>query len=164
MELSSGPADWEIRRARLEDAAAISRLAQELTRRFIARDCTEEGLRFLLGSLEPEAIGRNIATDCRYHVAESRGEIIGAVAVHENRHLYHLFVAEAFQRRGVGRELWQAARAASVAAGNPDRFTVNAACSVCAVYERLGFTAASAPVRKNGILTVPMRFVPPAAD
>lgn len=37
---------------------------------------------------------------CRYHVAESAGKLVGVVGVRDDTHLFHLFVAEGFHRRG----------------------------------------------------------------
>ena len=58
-----------------------------------------------------------------YHVAEDAGRLVGVVAVRDNKHLYHLFVAEPHQGQGLARELWSVAKAACVAAGNSGEFT-----------------------------------------
>lgn len=150
--------DWTIRPATPYDAAEISRLAQLLTHKFMASDCTDEGLKRLLETLRPETIRANLERGYRYHVAESRGETVGAVGVRDNRHLYHLYVAEPFQGQGIARALWETARAASLAAGNPGQFTVNAASAARAVYERFGFVAQSEPVTRNGVTALPMQL------
>lgn len=51
----------------------------------------------------------------------------GVVGVRDNSHLYHLFVAKPFQGCGLGRRLWEHAKAQYLAAGNPGVFTVNRA-------------------------------------
>jgi len=150
--------DWTVRAATPYDAAEISRLAKLLTHKFIASDCTDDGLKRLLETLRPEIIRANLERGYRYHVAESHGDVVGAIGVRDNRHLYHLYVAEAFQGRGVARALWASARAACLAAGNPGQFTVNAASAARAVYERFGFVAQSEPVTKNGVTALPMQL------
>ena len=76
--------------------------------------------------MQPEAIAGYLDSGYRYHVAETvGGEIVGVVALRNHAHLYHLFVAEDFQRHGIGRSLWKAAMAEALAHGNSGEFTVN---------------------------------------
>jgi len=50
--------------------------------------------------------------------------VVGVVGVRENRHLYHLFVVEAYHRKGIARQLWKAAMEVCRLAGNRGEFTV----------------------------------------
>ena len=97
-----------------------------------------------------------VARGFRYHVAESHGRIVGFVGMRDNRHLYHLFVANDFQRRGVARRLWTVAREECVAAGNPGKFTVNSSNNAVAVYEKLGFVRFGPMKNDDGVLYNPM--------
>ncbi|NKE71654.1 GNAT family N-acetyltransferase [Candidatus Manganitrophus noduliformans] len=146
----------KIRPAVIDDAPAISALVSALAREFIVPDFTEAAAKRLLEEMDTASIRKYIASGCRYHVAEEGGKIIGAVAVKENGHLFHLFVSKDFQGRGIARALWETAKGASLAAGNPRRFTVNASLAAVGVYEKLGFVRQSEPVRKSGIVYVPM--------
>jgi ribosomal protein S18 acetylase RimI-like enzyme len=148
----------KIRSAVIEDAPAISALVRALTREFIVPEFTKEAADLLLGEMDTASIRKYIASGYRYHVAEEAGRIVGAVALKENSHLYHLFVSKAFQGRGVARKLWEVAQAASLAAGNPGRFTVNASLNAVGVYEKLGFVKASEPVSRAGVFYLPMRL------
>ena len=100
----------------------------------------------------------NAAHDaCNWLVpAEADGALVGLVAMRDHSHLYHLFVAPAWQGRGLARALWQQVRQAALEAGNPGRFTVNASVNAVPVYGRFGFVATGPRVEKNGIAFVPM--------
>jgi len=85
-------------------------------------------------------------------------ELVGAVAIRDRRHLFHLFVAPACQRRGYGRQLWHAVLAATLAAGGSGNITVNASLGAVPVYQRFGFRLAGPRAERNGIVFVPMVF------
>jgi len=133
-------------------AALLAALALEhITHEFDAR--ARE--RFLAKNDESN-IRDFVAQGFRYHVAESRGRVVGFVGVRDNKHLYHLFVANDFQRRGVARRLWTVAREECIAAGNPGTFTVNSSNNAVAVYERLGFVRSGPTKNDDGALYNPM--------
>ena len=60
-----------------------------------------------------------------YLVAELEGQMVGFVAMRDQTHLFHLFVAAAHQRIGIARALWEQARQLSLRAGPIAEFTVN---------------------------------------
>jgi GNAT superfamily N-acetyltransferase len=80
------------------------------------------------------------------------------VAVRDTTHLYHLFVRQEFQGRGLSRELWQHAKEAAIAAGNRCGFTVNSSPYAVPVYERFGFKATGPRIETHGIAFVPMEL------
>jgi GNAT superfamily N-acetyltransferase len=146
-----------IRRAKPEDADAISVLITALAHYGLADPSRPEDAAPFLASISPEGVAGALG-DARYrhHVAEEGGAIVGVVATRDDSHLYHLFVDEAFHGRGIAARLWEIARSQSVAAGNPGRFTVNATRHAVPVYERFGFVAADALQIKEGVAFVPM--------
>lgn len=146
-----------IRLAAIDDAEVISKLICPLAEKFIAGDLSPEGARNLLSSLTPAAIAEYFRSGYRYHVAVESGEVVGAVAVRNNQHLYHLFVAERYQRRGIARDLWHVARQASDDAGGSGSFTVHSSRFAVQAYRRLGFVDVSGPVEEDGVVFVPMR-------
>lgn len=148
----------EIRAATLKDAPFISALLCELTGRFIAHELSEEAAGRLLESMDEAAIRGYMASGYCYHVAEENGEVIGVAAVKDNSHLFHLFVAEIFQRKGLARRLWDVAREACLRAGNPGVFTVNSSRYAVGVYEKLGFVRQSAAVDVSGVICIPMKL------
>lgn len=147
------PVSISIRAARTKDAAEISALVSQLSREFIVPDYSPFGAATLLGRQTPEAIaacygGKSIAL-----VAEGHGAIVGVVSLLlEKRHLFHLFVASAFQRRGLGRRLWDAARAEA----GPGPITVNSSRLAVPVYRRLGFVDNGPKWEKDGVIAFPM--------
>lgn len=145
----------KIRPAVIDDVPAISALVSALAREFIVPEFTEAAAN-LLEEMDTASIRKYIVSGCRYHVAEEGGKIIGAVAVKVNGHLFHLFVSKDFQGRGIASALWETAKGASLAGGNPGRFTVNASLAAVGMYEKLGFVRQSESVSKSGIVYVPM--------
>ena len=94
----------------------------------------------------------------RYYLAEVGNQLVGLVGTRDNTHLHHLFVAEAFQRQGLGRRLWEHAAAECRKAGNPGVFTVNSSKNAVAAYERFGFSVAGPVQNVDDVLFVPMNY------
>lgn len=122
----------QIRRADEDDAEAISALIQGLTHCF---------------TLSPDGVGAEAFVD---------GRLAGVVAIRDRSHLYHLFVAAEFQKRGLARTLWNHAKQAALLAGSARIFTVNSTPHAEPVYERFGFQATGPRVEANGIAFIPM--------
>lgn len=101
---------------------------------------------------------QRIASNYCFHVAEAQGQVAGVVGVRDGAHLFTLFVAEDFQGQGLGRRLWELARAECLAAGNPGAFTVNSSKYAVPVYERFGFVVAGPVQSRSGVLFVPMKM------
>ena len=95
----------------------------------------------------------------RYQIAHLGGQLAGVVAMRDNTHLFHLFVPRALHRRGLARQLWLAARDASLAKGEVTAFTVNSSVYALPFYESLGFVATAPKVEADGIAYVPMQQV-----
>jgi GNAT superfamily N-acetyltransferase len=93
-----------------------------------------------------------------YPVAELNGELVGFVGVRENKHLYHLFVSKALQRRGIGRKLWEFAKGECQTAGYRGAFTVNSSNNALPAYERWGFRRDGDARTSNGITFNPMKL------
>ncbi len=93
-----------------------------------------------------------------YLVAELEGQIAGFVAMRDNKHLFHLFVAAAHQRIGIARALWEQARQVSLRAGPITEFTVNSSLNAVPVYLSFGFAPAGAIMQEHGIAFLPMRL------
>lgn len=148
----------QIRHATATDSGRISELLCSLSSKFITPELTAEGEKVLLDSMSPKAIGNYMRSGFRYHVAETAQRIIGVAGVSENKHLFHLFVAESFQRQGVARHLWRVAMQECLGNGNPGIFTVNSSEYAQRVYEKLGFLATSAVQEKDGVRFVPMQM------
>ena len=94
-----------------------------------------------------------------YQIAHIDGALAGVVAMRDNTHLFHLFVPRALHRRGIARQLWQAASSASLARADVAAFTVNASLLALPFYAQLGFVATGPKVEADGIAYVPMQMM-----
>lgn len=147
----------KIRVATLDDAPAISRLVRRLLEAFVAYEFSDEGRSTLLASCTPESIAGYMRSAFRFHVAEVDGELVGAVGVRDDRHLFHLFVAETHQRQGIGRALWEVARNAAEKGNSGAGFTVNSSRHAVPAYRSFGFVETGPPEERHGVVSVPMR-------
>jgi GNAT superfamily N-acetyltransferase len=147
-----------IRLADIDDAVAISHLITPLAKTHIAHEFSPEGATNLLSSMTVEAIEEYLGSGYRYHVALDGGRLVGVVGVRDNKHLYHLFVAEAYQGQGLARELWSVAKEACLEAGNPGEFTVNSSRFALGMYKTFGFTESGPPENNQGVIYFPMTY------
>ena len=153
-----------IRPATIDDAAAISALVLGVSS-FFTVSPDGSGAEEFLATVAPDAIGGYLALErFAYRVAEEDGVLAGVVAIRDNAHLYHLFVAPAHHGRGLARRLWNEAMNAALRAGNPGEFTVNSSLYAVPVYERFGFRPTGPRVDEHGIAYVPMKLVLPAEE
>jgi GNAT superfamily N-acetyltransferase len=148
----------EIRRALITDAEAISRLIKSVAHYFTLHPQGLGAEAFLQG-VEPRALARCItAPSFSYFVGLVDARLAGVVALRDHNHLYHLFVAQPFQGRGLSRKLWEHAKETALAAGNQDGFTVNSTPYAVPIYQRFGFKATGPRTEANGISFVPMEL------
>jgi ribosomal protein S18 acetylase RimI-like enzyme len=148
----------EIRPIAEPDIPAVARLLHALSRQFIVHESTPEGAATFLRENDEEGIRRYIGMGHVYHVAEADGEIAGFIAVRENKHLFHMFVAVKWQGQGLGRRLWDVARARAIADGGSGAFTVNASNHAVAMYEALGFVRTAPTQCVKGLYFNPMEL------
>jgi len=138
------------------DLPIVARLLRELAERYIVPEFVPAARISFLSKNDENAIARFVTDGFRYHIAEIDGEIVGFVGVRDNRHLYHLFVAVPYHRRGIARQLWDVASLECRERGHTGAFTVNSSNNAVAVYERLGFRR-TAPIQDSGgVLFNPM--------
>ena len=149
----------DIRKAKPGDAESISKLVSKLSAKYIAHELTADGAEHLLASMNPDAIKKYIHSGFEYHVAETDRRVVGVVGIRDNSHLYHLFVAEKYQRQGIARKLWLHAMETCLSNGNPGEFTVNSSAYAVGVYEQFGFIAQSGPEEKEGVVYIPMKLL-----
>jgi len=147
-----------IRKATTEDINAISKLLVHLSEKFIISSFTDEGRNKLLQSMSPEAIRGYFDQGYRYHVADRDAEILGVVAMKNDTHLYHLFVAEPEQGTGLARRLWETAKSDSLSRSSPEYFTVNSSLNAEEVYKSWGFVPVSGVRETGGVKDIPMKL------
>ena len=107
---------------------------------------------------EPAIQGYVSAGNFDYFVAKQEGLLAGVIALRDNRHLFHLFVAEPFQGQGLGGQLWHTVKANAIQTGNPGQFTVNSSLNALPVYEKFGFVASGPIALTHGVAFQPMRL------
>jgi ribosomal protein S18 acetylase RimI-like enzyme len=147
----------DFRRAEPDDAERVSALIMTF-QASLTIDPTGAGAEKFLASVSTEAERSYIQSDrYRFLLAENDGELAGFIAMRDRTHVFHLFVAPKYQRRGLARELWLRARAAAESDGPAEEFTVNSSIEAVPVYERFGFRTCSEPVQESGIICVPMQ-------
>ena len=148
---------FEILTATQQDAEAISRLINNLSRHF-TQDPEGKGAQAFMQTISPTAIHALInAPNMQYCKAVAGDRLAGVIAMRDHTHLFHLFVDPVFQHQGLSRKLWLHAKAVALAMGNPGSFTVNSTLYAVPVYERFGFRPVGTRMDKNGISFVPMR-------
>jgi len=136
-------------------AALIASFQSELT-----VDPSGVGAEQFLASVSEHA-ERQYLESPRYSfiVAEDSGILAGFIAIRDNAHLFHLFVARPFHRNGLARRLWGAAREEACHRGNPGEFTVNSSLNAVAVYKAFGFLPSAPVTTMHGISFLPMRLL-----
>jgi ribosomal protein S18 acetylase RimI-like enzyme len=148
--------DVLIRSMAEDDVPAVAALLEELAREHILREFAPKARELFLSKNNAHSILELGRKGFGYHVATTKGRIIGFVGTRDTTHLYHLFVANEFQRQGLGRRLWDTARADCMASGNRGTFTVNSSNNAIAIYERLGFVRCGPAVQMDGVFYNPM--------
>jgi GNAT superfamily N-acetyltransferase len=144
--------------ATVSDAPRISALIRGLSKPFFVSPSGEGAEPFLAAIGETAIQGYVSADNFEYFVAEAQSQSAGVVALRDNSHLFHLFVAEPFQGRGLGSKLWQMVKARAIQAGNPGKFTVNSSLNALPVYEKFGFVANGPVVQTHGVAFQPMQL------
>jgi len=147
-----------VRSADAEDASAISALILSL-QPYLTIEPDGSGAEEFLVSLSPDIIRRNLQDEkyC-YQLAFDGEALAGVVAVRDNTHLFSLYVGSPWHGQGLGKRLWEVARDAALARGNPGSFTVNSSTFAEAMYRHLGFAATGPLAEMHGIRFIPMRL------
>jgi len=145
-----------LRPALVADAPAIVALIDDLMPFLTLHPDGAGAEKFIEHCRQPAIEGYLSQSRYAYQLAHIDGALAGVVAMRDNTHLFHMFVPRALHRRGMARRLWQAARDASIAAGNTTGFTVNASLYALPLYACLGFVATGPKVEMDGIAFVPM--------
>ena len=148
----------KIERATIADAPRISALIRELSKPFLVSPSGEGAEPFFAAVGEAAIHGYVAASNFVYLVAKAEGQLAGVVALRDNSHLFHLFVAEPFQGQGLGKKLWSTVKTKAIQLGNEGKFTVNSSLNALLVYERFGFIASGPVVKAHGVAFQPMHL------
>jgi GNAT superfamily N-acetyltransferase len=134
-----------------QDLALALALVERVFMQFEAPDYTAEGIAtFRTFIHDPEAVAA-----LTFYGATVEEKLAGVLATRGNSHIALFFVEPCFQRQGIGRALFLAAKAAC----STDLMTVNSSPYAVEIYRRLGFVPISSEQMKDGIRFTPMKYV-----
>ncbi|MCE9678675.1 GNAT family N-acetyltransferase [Shewanella sp. AS1] len=146
-----------IRKAVISDAKAISVLILRLTKKYVCPTCDLSVHSVLLDSMSEENIKTYLSANYFYAVAVNMNDdIVGVAGIRDYSHLYHLFVDEGSQGKGLSRQLWEVVKDESLKNGNSGHFTVNSAVNAESVYLSFGFNRTEGIRNRDGVVDIPM--------
>jgi GNAT superfamily N-acetyltransferase len=138
----------------------VSHLVEKVFDGFVAPDLAAEGVEEFKRFIAPEALREKVAEGGAFVITAKDGDdMVGVIAIRENRHIFLFFVHEDFQRKGVARRLFSMALE-RCRRENPGLtgITVNSSPYAIPIYESLGFVATEPEKVKNGIRHTPMLY------
>ncbi|MCB1044207.1 MAG: GNAT family N-acetyltransferase [Acidobacteria bacterium] len=140
----------KLRKADSDDATAISKLILSLAD---SVDVSASGREAFLATFETKVIERLITdNEVNYWLAFEDRQLVGAIGMKPEGHLFHLFVDRGHQSLGLGKMLVEKGCLGF------DRVTVNSAPSAIGFYEKLGFMGTGDIETRNGVSFMPMLF------
>lgn len=148
----------KIERALTSDAEEISALITELSEPFFISPL-RAGAEPFLASVSAQAERQYLSSsNFLFYVARADTKLAGFVALRDNSHLFHLFVAKPYQGKGLSKQLWNLVKLQAVQKGNQGVFTVNASLNAIPVYEKFGFITKGGVQQTHGIAFQAMQF------
>lgn len=152
-----------VRDATPEDAPAVSALIHASFRAYIAADWQPEAGENLITETSADKLAARLAEAVVALLLEDEGRVLGVIVMPRPTLVQLCFVAPGHTGQGIGRRLWEAARA-RVEACFPEVRTVelNASPYAVAAYRAFGFHAISAPYLRDGAVATRMACWLPA--
>jgi RimJ/RimL family protein N-acetyltransferase len=142
--------------AEVSDAPAIAALINELAGAFLVHPDGRDAAPFRASVSAAAEAGYLADARYRYIVARSGAELAGFIALRDASHVFHLFVAPSYQRRGLAAGLWTLACDAAAQQRSNSAMTVNASLLAVPIYQRLGFVAQGEVCAVHGVAFQPM--------
>ena len=147
---------FEFRSASRSDAGAISKLAIDTCEKFIFPDSSPDGRSNLENLYSQENLKSLMQAGHRFLISRLGDELVGAVAMNsEDRRIFLMFVAELFQRQGLGKMLITQLLASEI---EQKIVTLNSSLFAREFYRDLGFTVCGPVKRNQGIDYQPMKL------
>lgn len=144
-----------IRKATSQDVSAIRDLVLSLAHVYLNPQTTASPDWFAMTLTDNEFISRINCDDYLNFVYESAGDVAGYISVKKSGYLYHLFVAQPHQGKGIARKLWQHTSGQCQARVYKLRSSLHAV----PVYEKFGFKVSGVAEIKDGIEYQPMELI-----
>lgn len=146
----------EIRRLGKSDIREAMALVWEVFSEFEAPEYSDEGVAEFRRYIAPEAIcGRMDRGELVLWGGYDGKAMAGVVALRTKDHISLLFVRKEYQRQGLARRLFEAAKQAFT---GTKEITVNSSPYAVEVYKHLGFVPVSGEMTMKGIRFTPMKY------
>ena len=143
-----------IRVAVKNDVVKISNLVASLSH-FYLKDAKDPLPLWFDKTLTKDAFLERVAgAEYSNFVYETDDEIIGYISIKGSSHLFHLFVDEKHQGKGISRKLWEFAT--NVCAS--EVYTLRSSLFAVPVYRKFGFIESDVAGEKDGIGFQPMEL------
>lgn len=144
-----------IRVAIKSDATGISELVSSLSHFYTGKE-NDKLPTWFLSALEPQEFIKRIENSEYINLLYiQKNETTGYISMKRNGHLYHLFVSEKNQGKGIARKLWnEITRQCTL-----NIYFVKSSLYAVPVYEAFGFTKTGQQREKEGIYFQPMELV-----
>ena len=140
-----------------DDAAQVSALALSVFDAFIAPEYTPQGIAEFQKYAKTAALLKRVNQDHFVVIGTHDDTLAGMIEMRQNNHVSLLFVAEAFQRRGLSRVLFDHTISHVRGEGRElERVTVNSSRYGVPAFEALGFRQTGPERAVNGIVFTPM--------
>ncbi len=141
---------YPVRRLRPEEIPDALALIWNVFLQFEAPEYPQEGIESFRASLEDRERLRSMA----FYGAFDGDRLVGTLCMREPQHISGFFVDARYQRRGIGRRLFDAMRRDYAI----QKFTVHASPCAVEVYRHLGFTPTGGEQTVKGLRFTPMRY------
>jgi len=143
-----------IREATEQDVSQIAELVASLAYYYL-NDPRDELPQWFSETLSLSAFSSRVSSpEYLNFVFDQAGVITGYISIKGQTHLYHLFVSEMSQGKGIARLLWRHAKERC----QSDNFTLRSSIYAVPVYKRFGFSESGLVGIKDGISFQPMEL------
>jgi GNAT superfamily N-acetyltransferase len=148
-----------IRPMQAGEETPVCELIARVFQAFVAPDLTPEGVQEFLKYVQPESLLERSQVNHFVLVGLAQDRIVGVIEVRGYQHVSLLFVDQAYQGRGIARDLWR--RALDICRREKPglaEVSVNSSPYAVPIYEKLGFRSQGPEQNVHGIRFVPMAF------
>ncbi len=141
-----------ISQAQSNEAATLSVFIRSVYDVSVAPHYLQRGNNEFYTYIDSSAIKNRLETNHWILMAENGSQLLGIIEVRDDKHVSMLFVKLDHQRKGIGKQLLEAAiKKANKSNPNLKKMTVHSSPNSLAAYERLGFKPVSQEKMVNGI-------------
>ena len=144
-----------IRIASPDDAETLSILVASLSH-FLLEEGSKALPEWFLQMIAVEAFVSRLQSPEFYHVVcEADSRLVGYISVKQRHQIYHLFVSDQYQHKGIARRLWSHVTERY----GTSRYVVRSSLYAIPMYKAFGFVETGEVQAKDSIRFQPMEFV-----